>query len=124
MSRLISAAVLLVIIIAAYFTGSYIIKDACDTASRKLEDVVNIYELDKDATESAKALEKYWGKKEGHLSFIANHSTIDDIELAIGSLVVYSNTPDNKIFYEYSGTVKTLLHQLIEDTKPGVHSIF
>lgn len=124
MRRLIAAAALSVIIITSYFTGSYIINDACRKANEKLEEVVNVYETDKDATNKAKELEDYWSKKEKHLSFIANHSTIDDIELAISSLVVYSSTPDNKIFYEYSGNVKTLLHQLIEDTKASVHSIF
>lgn len=124
MRRLIAAAALSVIIITSYFTGSYIINDACRKANEKLEEVVKVYETDNNAEKQAKELEDYWSEKEKHLSFIANHSTIDDIELAISSLVVYSNEPDNKIFYEYSGNVKTLLHQLIEDTKPSVHSIF
>ncbi len=123
MKRLIPAAILLIFVITAYITGYFYTTRTCDTASEMLNECITIYKSDKNAHNSAKELEKFWGEREGTLSVFANHADIDQIELAIGSLVVYSNSPDNKIFYEYSGTVKTLLHQLIEDSKPSMHSI-
>ena len=93
----------------------------------KLHDemVRNLIELEREKfNKKVEELEKFWGEKEKLLSVFANHSEIDEIELAIYSLKVYSETSDNEIFYEYSGTVKTLLHQLLEDTIPSVHSIF
>jgi len=76
-----------------------------------------------DATVSTKKLEDFWTKKEKILSLFANHTSIDEIELAISTMLTYSNTSEKELFFEYSGTVKTLLHQLMEDTVPGVHSI-
>ena len=124
MKRLIAAAVLLIIVVTTYICSYIYIDTTCKEANKLLNECVEIYTSDQNAAASAKKLNKFWGKKEKPLSFIANHTSIDEIEMAIGSLVSYSNSPENEIFYEYAGTVKTLLHQLMEDTKPGIHSIF
>jgi len=124
LKRLIAAAVLLIIVVTTYICSYIYIDKTCKTANKMLSECVDIYSADQNATDSAKKLNKFWSKKEKPLSIIANHSSIDEIEMAIGSLVSYSNSPENEIFYEYAGTVKTLLHQLMEDTKPGIHSIF
>ncbi len=124
MKRLIAAVILLTLVISAYIYGYLYINNACNTAKKYLNDCVSVYTDNNDATVKAEKLEKYWSKKENGLSIFANHSEIDEIELAINSLKIYSNTKNNKIFYEYSGTVKTLIHQLLEDTKPTIHSIF
>lgn len=124
MKRLIAAGCLLVIVVSVYLIGYFYINDACDTANKYLDTCVDVYKADKDATDEAERLKEYWDKAETILSLFANHSTIDEIERAIGSLKTYSRTTGNEIFYEYSGTVKTLLHQLMEDTVPSVHSIF
>ncbi len=123
MKRLIPAAILLVFVVASYLTGYFYTIKTCEAANEILSECIDIYESDKNAYKSAKELENYWDEKEGVLSIFTNHADIDEIELAISSLVVYSNSPDNKIFYEYSSTVKTLLHQLVEDSKPSMHSI-
>lgn len=123
MKRLIPACVLLIFVITSYLIGYYYISKTCDTANELLNQCVDIYKSDSNAYKNAKKLEEFWGEREGTLSVFANHGDIDQIELAISSLVVHSNSPDNKIFYEYSSTVKTLLHQLQEDSKPSMHSI-
>ena len=123
MKRLIAAGVLIIFVVSTYLTGYFYIKNTCDTANALLKDCIEIYKTDKDATKSAKKLNDFWSKNEPLLSVFANHSSIDEIELAISSLENYSDSPDNKIFYEYSSTVETLIHQLMEDTKPSMHSI-
>lgn len=124
MKRLVAAAVLLLFVVTVYIWGYIYIDNACEQADTYLQKCLKVYEADKDATAEAEKLENYWSKKEKGLSFFANHGKIDEIELAISSLKTYSKTKDNEIFYEYSGTVKTLIHQLMEDTKPTAHSIF
>lgn len=124
MKRLIAAAVLLFCVAASYLFGYFYIQKTCDKANTLLDDCVAAYKTEQNAKNKAEELEKFWGEKEKLLSVFANHSEIDEIELAIYSLKVYSETSDNEIFYEYSGTVKTLLHQLLEDTIPSIHSIF
>ena len=124
MKRLIAAGVLLLFVISAYIFGFLYIDNVCTNANAYLKKCVSVYKSDQNATNEAEKLEKYWSKKEKGLSFFANHADIDEIELAISSLKTYSGTTNNEIFYEYSGTVKTLLHQLMEDTTPNIHSIF
>ncbi len=124
MKRLIAAGILSLLVLTGYIYGYLYIDTACDTAKKYLEKCISVYSTDKDATKEAEKLEKYWSEKEKGLSFFANHSDIDEIELAISSLKAYSNTKDNEIFYEYSSMVETLIHQLMEDTTPNIHSIF
>lgn len=123
MKRLIAAGILLVFVITVYIFGYIYITKTCDTATDMLNECGKLYNNNEQAQECAKKLEKFWNKKEGTLSVFANHEHIDDIELAIGSLVIYSKTKNNEIFYEYLNTAKTLLHQLIEESKPSMHTI-
>ncbi len=124
MRRIIIAGVLLTIVIISYISSYIYIDKACEETNRLLEECVDAYKESKNPKSYAEKLENYWSKKEKPLSVVVNHARIDDIESAISSLVVYSDLPENKIFYEYSGTVKTLVHQLMEDTVPSIHSIF
>ena len=124
MKRSIAAIVLLVLIIGAYIFNYTYVNNTCKKTDDILENCIEIYKSGQDATEKAKELKNYWTDKEPFLSLFANHSMIDDIELAISSLTVYTDTKNNAIFYEYSGTIKTLLHQMIEDTRPTMHSVF
>ena len=123
MRRLFVAAALLCLVGAAYFSGFYYVKNVCDRADELLDTCVEAYSEEKITKKQAEELEKYWGKKENIMSVFANHARIDEIELAIHSVVVHSNSEDATIFYENSGRVKTLLHQLLEDTHPSAHSI-
>lgn len=124
MKRLIAAGILTVVVISVYLTGFFVIDNACDGAKTILNKCINAYKNEENADEIAENLKSYWGKKEKILSVFANHSEIDDIEMAIDILCIYSKTKEKEIFSEYSGTVKTLLHQMKEDTIPNIHSIF
>lgn len=124
MKRIIAAAILLVFVVSSYFCGISYIKSSCAEAEILLTKCTEIYKSGDDATKASKELRDFWTKKEPYLSIFAKHAQIDEIELAISSLENYSATKDNTIFYEYSGTVKTLLHQMLEDNTPSLHSIF
>lgn len=123
MKRLIAAGVLTVIIAIIHFSGTVYIKNVIDEANTLLAECVTEYSENSSPKEKAVELEEYWGKRESYLSIFAHHDNIDEIESAINSLVVYSSTENSEIFYEYSGTVKTLLHQLMEDNSFSMHSI-
>ncbi len=123
MKRLIAATILFIFVTASYITGYAYINKTCKTANRLLEECINIYDDNNNAYSATEKLNNFWSEKEGTLSVFANHSSIDEIELAISSMLVYSDKKDNEIFYEYSSTVKTLLHQLLEDSTPNMHSI-
>lgn len=123
MKRLIAAGILLILVLASYFAGKTYITSIYDKANILLEECITAYDSGKDAEKAAKNLDDFWNKHEPTLSAFANHNRIDEIELAISSMTIYSKTSEKEIFYEYSGTVKTLLHQLLEDTLPSAHSI-
>lgn len=123
MKRLLAAAVLLIFILTSYFSGYFYIKRTCSQANKLLGDCIRDYEADNKAINSAEKLEKFWQKKEKILSIFANHTEIDEIELTISTLRVYSKSDDKIHFAEYSGNVKILLHQLNEDIIPNIHSI-
>ena len=124
MKRLIIAALLFVLVIATYLSSLYYITNSCDEAKNLLETSVLVYKTQKTAENEAQNLKKYWDKKEKLLSVFVNHDRIDDIEKAISLLNVYAKTKDNQLFYEYADNVKVLIHQIIEDTKFSMHSIF
>ena len=123
MKRLIAAGVLTIIIAIIHFCGSIYIKNVIKESNSLLAECVNEYKEASSPQEKALDLEKYWSERESYLSIFAHHDNIDEIESAISSLVVYSSTKNSEIFYEYSGTVKTLLHQLLEDNSFSMHSI-
>lgn len=123
MKRLIAAAMLAVFVAVIHFTGNIFIKNVIKECNQQLETIVTDYKEDISPKEKAEKLRKYWGEKEDILSIFVRHDNIDEIELAIDTLAVYSETKDSEIFYEYSGTVKTLLHQLYEDNSLSMHSI-
>ena len=123
MKRLIAAAILALVVTGLYLTSYFYITDTCDKTKELLKECITAYENKDNPEEKAEKLDSFWGKKEPLLSVFASHSKIDDIEEAIYCLKIYSKTDEKEIFYEYHGTVKILIHQLLEDTIPGVHSI-
>ena len=123
MRRLIAAAVIGVILLTLYFTGYFYVTDTCEKTKDLLKECRIAYDQQNNAEEKAKEINEYWNKKEPMLSIFSSHSKIDDVEEALYCLQIYSNTDEAEIFYEYHGTVEILIHQLLEDTKPGVHSI-
>lgn len=124
MNRLIAALILAIVITGVCIIGNTYIDNVVRKSNNLIDECINYYNTNNNPESKANELKKYWSKNEGILSIFAHHQNIDDIELAINSLVTYSNTKDSQIFYEYWGTVKTLLHQLSEDNSPNMHSIF
>ena len=124
MKRLIPAGILLVLVIVTYVTSLFFITDSCDKTKKLLDNSVTTYTQNKTAEKEAKAVEKFWNKKEPLLSVFVNHDRIDDIETAISLLNVYAKNPDNQLFYEYADNIEMLIHQILEDTKFTMHSIF
>lgn len=123
MKRLIAAAVLLTVVIVCFFSGYAYIKSICETSNKLLDECINEFKSTGVATSQAEKLAEFWSEKENTLSIFANHTTVDEIESAIGTLKVYSSTNETEHFYEHSSAVRTLLHQLLEDTKPNMHSV-
>ena len=123
MRRLIAVAVLLIFVVSAYLIGFFNIKSVYKQTNVLVDECVTAFEEDEDVNKKIEKLENFWDKKEKLLSVFSNHALKDEIELAIYSLGIHSKTGDSVMFYEYSGKVKTLLHQLKEDTVPSVHSI-
>ena len=123
MKRLIAAAVLAVFIAAIYFTGNYYTKKVVDKSNEIIKMCTIDYENQSDVTAQAQKLKKYCSENEGFLSIFAYHGHIDEIEQAINTMVIYAKTKNSELFYEYSDTVKTLLHQLYEDNSFSMHSI-
>ena len=123
MKRLIAAGILLAAVITAYISSLLYITKTCDETKElipRCEDAYNKGEAHKYAVK----LSNLWDEKEKALSFFMNHNRIDDIELEISSLLLYSETEDEILFYEHIETLKMLLHQVKEDTRISGHSIF
>ena len=123
MKRLIAAGILLAAVIAAYISSLVYITKTCDQAKEIIIRCEEAYK-DEKAHEAAEELSDLWDKKEKVLSFFVNHSRIDDIELEISSLLLYSKTEDEIFFYEHIESLKMMIHQIKEDTRISVHSIF
>lgn len=123
MKRLIAAGILLAAVVAAYISSLMYITKTCDETKELILRCEEAYS-EGEAYKYAEELSSLWDEKEKALSFFMNHGRIDDIELEISSLLLYSETKDEILFYEHIETLKMLLHQVKEDTKISVHSIF
>ncbi len=124
MKRLIPASVLIIFVATIYLMSLNYINESCKEANELLESSVTEYETNGTAYEETKKLNDFWEIKEKYLSFFVNHNHIDEIELAISALVVYSKDKSNILYLEYADKVKVLLHQIKEETKISTHSIF
>lgn len=123
MKRLIAAGILLAAVITAYISSFIYISKTCDETKELILRCEEAYN-NGNAQEYAVKLNNLWDEKEKALSFFMNHDRIDDIELEISSLQLYSETENEIFFYEHIETLKMLLHQVKEDTRISVHSIF
>ncbi|MEE1239539.1 MAG: DUF4363 family protein [Acutalibacteraceae bacterium] len=123
MKRLIAAGILFAAVITAYIASFAYITKTCDETKELILRCEESYN-EGTAHEYAQKLSNLWDEKEKALSFFMNHDRIDDIELEISSLSLYSETKDEILFYEHIETLKMLLHQVKEDTRISVHSIF
>ncbi len=123
MKRLIVAGVIAILIAGIHFSGNIYIKNVIKESNKLLHDCITEYNENGNPELAAEKLKDYWDESENFLSVFAHHDNLDEIERAIASLSVYSKTKNSEIFYEYSGTVKTLLHQLLEDNSFNMHSV-
>ena len=123
MKRLIAAAVLIAFVIGIYITGYIFVDKTCNTAKTLLSDCVVAYKEQENIEQTITELKGFWGRKESLLSVFINHGSIDEIELSIESLLAQSKYKENPMFYEISSNLKILLHQIMEDTAIGMHSI-
>ena len=124
MKRLIPASILFIAVIASYFFSLRYINATCDDTQKLVLHCEEEYRNGSDASSTAKELSEMWDEKEKVLSFFVNHNQIDEIELEISSLSVFCNSENEIYFYDSIETLKTLLHQVKEDTKMSTHSIF
>ena len=123
MKRLIAAGILLAAVVAAYISSLIYITKTCDETKELILRCEEAYS-EGEAYKYAEELSSLWDEKEKALTYFMNHARIDDIELEISSLLLYSETEDEILFYEHIETLKMLLHQVKEDTRISVHSIF
>lgn len=124
MKRLIAAGVLLATVILAYFFSTKYVTSTCEAAAELIESCEVEYTQGDLSGESAVKLKEYWSENENGLSFFVNHDRIDDIELEIASLVLLSQKESDTMFFEHIEKLKMLLHQVNEDTRISIHSIF
>lgn len=124
MKRLIVAFALSGFIVVSLAFSIFYIKSVCGETSALLDECISAYDNNNETYKKAEALSKYWEDHEKLLSVFVNHESLDEVESAIKSLKDYSDTEAREIFHEYCGSVEILIHQLLEDTFPTVHSIF
>lgn len=126
MKRLIAALVIVAIIVALCVCVSLVI-------TRQLKEVRAMVSQCKEclqkkdsakAEEIADALVESWEKKEALLSPFINHEKIDEISLEITSLAANIHSNNLPVVLRDAETILMLLHQLEEDEKINLHSIF
>lgn len=124
MKRLISAGLLLVFVVTAYVSSYFYIIKTCDETIELVKLCEENYKDGKNAYETAEKIDEVWVQKEKTLSFFVNHDRIDEVELELSSLLLYSRTEDEILFYENIETLKMLLSQIKEDSMINAHAIF
>ena len=124
MKRLISAGLLLVFVVTAYVSSYFYIIKTCDETIELVKLCEENYKDGKNAYETAEKIDEVWVQKEKTLSFFVNHDRIDEVELELSSLLLYSRTKDEILFYENIETLKMLLSQIKEDSMINAHAIF
>lgn len=124
MKRLISAGILLAFVVAAYLSSLIYIRKTCDETIELVKQCEADYKEGKNAYQTAEKIDEIWVDKEQTLSFFVNHDRIDEVELELTSLLLYSGTDNEILFYEHIETLKMLLYQIKEDSMINAHAIF
>lgn len=124
MKRLIPAGILLLTVILSYIFSLSYITSTCNEVNDLIDKCESAYINGENSYETAEKLKDTWSGKEKILSLFVNHDKIDDIELELSSLLIYSKSDSSNIFYEHIAVLKMLLHQIKEDTEINSHSIF
>ena len=124
MKRLIPALIILAITIGIFIGSYYYVNATCKEATKLIDECIDEYKENGTTINKAKEFKDYWDKKEKTLSIFVNHIAIDEIEVSVAELSYHSNFKDNTMFYDSAIRIKTLIHQIFEDTKVTAHSIF
>lgn len=124
MKRLISAGILFAFVVAAYVSSFIYIKKTCNETIELVRLCEENYKDGKNAYETAEKIDEIWVDKEQTLSFFVNHDRIDEVELELSSLLLYSRTDNEILFYEHIERLKMLLFQIKEDSMINAHAIF
>lgn len=124
MKRILPAILILMIIIITYISSCIYINNVCEIVAGKIDKCIKSYDENNNTKLYTEELNQYWSEKEKILSIFVNHELIDEVELSISNLKLHSDFKENEMFYDACDTTKVLLHQIIEDTKITVHSVF
>lgn len=126
MKRLITAITLIVIITALCIGVNFLVTHEVNSV-RAMVTQCKDYMIKKDSAQAQKiadALVKEWEKRETMLSPFINHEKIDEIGLEITSLAANIRAENYPVLLRDAETILALLHQMEEDEKINLHSIF
>lgn len=126
MKRLITAVALIVIITALCIGVNFLVSHEVNSV-RTMVNQCKDYMIKKDSAQAQKiadALVLEWERRETLLSPFINHEKIDEISLEITSLAANIKAENYPVLLRDTETILTLLHQLEEDEKINIHSIF
>ncbi len=126
MKRLVTA-IILIIVITALCIGVNLLVSHEIKEVRQMVNQCRDYVEKKDSVQAGKTadtLVKVWEKREAMLSPFINHEKIDEIALEIAGLAANIKAGNEAVLLRDAQTLLTLLHQLEEDEKINLHSIF
>ena len=126
MKRLITAVALIDIITALCIGVNFLVSHEVNSV-RTMVNQCKDYMIKKDSAQAQKiadALVLEWERRETLLSPFINHEKIDEISLEITSLAANIKAENYPVLLRDTETILTLLHQLEEDEKINIHSIF
>lgn len=126
MKRLVTAVALIVVITALCIGVNFLVSREVNSV-RAMVNECKAYLEKKDSAQAQKtadALVLKWEKRETMLSPFINHEKIDEISLEITSLAANIRAQNYPVLLRDAETILTLLHQMEEDEKINIHSIF
>ena len=126
MKRLVTAIALIVVMTALCIGVNFLVSHEVNSV-RTMVNQCKDYMIKKDSAQAQKiadALVLEWERRETLLSPFINHEKIDEISLEITSLAANIKAENYPVLLRDAETILTLLHQLEEDEKINIHSIF
>ena len=126
MKRLVTAIALIVVMTALCIGVNFLVSHEVNSV-RTMVNQCKDYMIKKDSAQAQKiadALVLEWERRETLLSPFINHEKIDEISLEITSLAANIKAENYPVLLRDTETILTLLHQLEEDEKINIHSIF
>ncbi len=124
MKRLIAAAVLGVVVIAALIADIMLTNKVVETVSKDIKNCKTAAEQgDYTAAKAyAETLEKNWEKTETYFSLFINHDLIDNMGVSVSKLVPLANSRDSMYLTECRVIEVTLTH-IKNDSRFNLHNL-